>query len=506
MKKRWLIGVTSLLFIFVVVVVVASIYKESESNSRSKETNKLIFVTGIDGLSYNADDYIKGNKVVALPSPIRDGYTFIGWFVADEKIEIGYEINGEIEVSAKWSANQYTINFELNGGDFTQEITVLPATFDNLITIPYPQKSGSYFAGWTATVGETAKTSRDGTGFGLWNGTLTTNAYFKNLTAENNGTVTLVANWNTVPQSYEILYYIDGVEDGTLSPNSYVEGSEFTLPTPQARIGYTFSGWYLNSDFSGSLVTQITSEMVGIKQFYGKFNVITYNISYYIDSVLDNSLSPSNFTVENSTNLPQPTKRGYSFSGWYDNADYSGETITDLNAGSIGDKFFYGKFDIINYKIYYYIDGVRNTTFTPTSYTILEVLDLPTPTKIGYTFDGWKTRKTGEVIDKVGTKIFGNPTRLDAVFAPISYSINYNLDGGNFSSSPTNTLEYDAVLEIPSVSKNEYTFVDGRRQLQVYLIQPKHLLMALRIVLGMEVEQQTNILKILHQLMEQVLL
>ena len=38
-----------------------------------------------------------------------------------------------------------------------------------------------------------------------------------------------------------------------------------------------------------------------------------------------------------------PTKNGYKFEGWYDNAEFTGTALTEISDGAIGDKVFYAK-------------------------------------------------------------------------------------------------------------------------------------------------------------------
>ncbi len=50
---------------------------------------------------------------------------------------------------------------------------------------------------------------------------------------------------------------------------------------------------------------------------------------------------------EGPTVLPVPTRGGYVFEGWYENADYSGTAVTEIAAGSVGDKTFYAKWRVV---------------------------------------------------------------------------------------------------------------------------------------------------------------
>ncbi len=56
---------------------------------------------------------------------------------------------------------------------------------------------------------------------------------------------------------------------------SYTYGTGATLPTDVTRTGYTFDGWYENSDLTGTAVTNISTTDTGNKTYYAKWNRIT---------------------------------------------------------------------------------------------------------------------------------------------------------------------------------------------------------------------------------------
>ena len=98
-------------------------------------------------------------------------------------------------------ANTFTINYATNGGSYgTSHPT--SGTYDQLITANKLTKTGYTFTGWSITSGLNTTTARYGTASNnvtstIASSTTVVNAeYFKNLTAANNGSVTLTANFN----------------------------------------------------------------------------------------------------------------------------------------------------------------------------------------------------------------------------------------------------------------------------------------------------------------------
>src|SRR5690606_19710122 len=63
-----------------------------------------------------------------------------------------------------------------------------------------------------------------------------------------------------------------------------------------------------------------------------------------------------NIETENFV-LHEPTKEGHSFDGWYRDADFSGERITEIKKGSYGNISLYAKFTIDTFEITILIRG-----------------------------------------------------------------------------------------------------------------------------------------------------
>ncbi len=121
------------------------------------------------------DPYLVEPSVI----PIKEFYTFTGWY-EDEALTTLYDFNsvltGDLTLYAGWSANEYDISFEANGGTVVedvsfeyQEVTYAPTpptkefyTFtgwytDESLTTPYvwdtemPANDFTLYAGWTLT-------------------------------------------------------------------------------------------------------------------------------------------------------------------------------------------------------------------------------------------------------------------------------------------------------------------------------------------------------------------
>ena len=163
-------------------------------------------------------------------------------------------------------------------------------------------------------------------------------------------------------------------------------------------------------------------------------------------------------TNEKYGSLPVASKIGHSFEGWQ----------TETNGGSIvtentvvtneNDHTLYAKWDPITYTLTLNANG---GSVSPTSIAVKydkEYGTLPTPTRTGYTFNGWYTSLTGGTQVTSGTKMGAGNTTIYARWTPISSVVTLNANGGSVSPS-TMTVQYDSTYgTIPTPTRTGYTF------------------------------------------------
>lgn len=109
---------------------------------------------------------VEGSLIGPLPVPVKAGYSFGGWYrdngtFFDEFTTRKMPVGGAV-LYAKWTANEYIVTFNVNGGNELAATEQTKAvTFDSTYGIlPTPTKSGYGFIGWfTAANGGTEVTA-----------------------------------------------------------------------------------------------------------------------------------------------------------------------------------------------------------------------------------------------------------------------------------------------------------------------------------------------------------
>ena len=150
-----------------------------------------------------------GEKAIEPDVPSRQGYQFTDWYLDDTKYDFNAAVTGDMTLTAKWTANSYTITFDTDGGSAIDPIT---QDYGTAIAAPAnPTREGYTFIGWDKAIPATMPA----------------------------GDMTITANW-TVNQ-YTITFDTDG--GSTVAPITQDYGTAITAPEAPTKIGYTFAGW-----------------------------------------------------------------------------------------------------------------------------------------------------------------------------------------------------------------------------------------------------------------------
>lgn len=121
----------------------------------------------------------------------------------------------------------------------------------------------------------------------------------------------------SLDNSYHINYELDGGNNSDLNSNVYDESLLPSTLHDATKKGYTFVGWF-DQKIGGNKITQITSNMNSLTTLYARFELKEFNIKYELDGGINNNANKTTYTInDGKISLLNPTKEGYTFSGWY---------------------------------------------------------------------------------------------------------------------------------------------------------------------------------------------
>lgn len=142
----------------------------------------------------------KGDKVETIEEPKKEGYTFDGWYLGEEKYDFNKEVTSDLKLVAKWTKNNvqeepetpvktktYIVKFNTDSESIINDLKVKK---NDKVTKPSdPVKNGYKFLGWYL------------------------NGKIYNFDKKITKNITLVAKWEKLPV---INYLIEKVEGSTL--------------------------------------------------------------------------------------------------------------------------------------------------------------------------------------------------------------------------------------------------------------------------------------------------
>lgn len=151
--------------------------------------------------------------------------------------------------------------------------------------------------------------------------------------SEVTGNVTYTAQFSDSLNTYNITYNLNNGTNAPGNPSRYTYGTAVTLADP-TRTGYTFGGWFTDSGFSGTAVTEIPADATEAKTFYAKWTANEYTVTFDAN---EGTVTPESKTVTYDGTygeLPTPKRSGYKFLGWF--TDLTGtDKVTADNKVSI---------------------------------------------------------------------------------------------------------------------------------------------------------------------------
>ena len=232
---------------------------------------------------------------------------------------------------------------------------------------------------------------------------------------------TLYAKWS--PISYDITYNMNNGTNSSSNPSTYTVEDSVSLSDPQSRTGYTFNGWFTNSNFATAGST-IARGSTGAKSFWAKWTANTYTVTLNANGGSGGSSSVTATYDSAMPSITLPTRTGYKFEGFYSTNANSGGTQYYTAAGASALTFtdtsnitLYARWTLVQCKITVQTAYAGSTATKTLTATYGQAMPAITSTnapsshsvvgsdfkRAGYDLQGWYTEANGN-----GTKLYNS--------------------------------------------------------------------------------------------------
>ncbi len=233
---------------------------------------------------------------------------------------------------------------------------------------------------------------------------------------------------------------------GTQIADIYVnEAGKIVKPTDPSATGYTFNGWYKNSNLSTAV--NWNEVLASNVTYYAKWTANTYQVKYNANKPsastynVEGTMSNSSHTYNTAKTLTANafTLKGYTFKGWATSAaranagtvDYTNKkSVNNLTATNGGTVNLYAVWELNSYSLTYNLaSGALPSGKTNSStYNVnTATFTLNNPQRTGYTFGGW----TGTDLSSATTSVSVNKGSIGnrsytATWSANPYRVRYN--------------------------------------------------------------------------------
>ena len=450
------------------------------ANWRLKPYSILYDLNGGQNHPENPTEYDIEHSVT-IKDPTRTGYTFVGWECDGSMLE-NNQISGrtgDICLKAVWEANTISVGFDPRGSN---DYPATPIGRDSVLfdsdafKFEVPERPGFKFLGWCYN--NIRYTDAEGNAIRVWDMPVSTILY---------------AEWEA--ESFKIRY---DAETGSI----YFSGSAWTDEEVEVTVGMqlsneniieeTFQQYYKIQDKiiryfyylkpNGDRVAfrlsstsmPFLESMNGTVEFFAEFRQEVHTIFFATDVQGQNFSSLKADSASNifgELNSRIPTRKGYTFGGWKitaapDNVALEGtilgDTMPDCSSEQLDSScLVHAIWNPILVLIE--LDSSGGSSVSSQQVLYGSEFSLPIPVKEGFAFDGWYdaegvrfTSASGESLDVLKeTELV-----LIAHWNVISYSITYELNGGQNSVENISAYNINTIFKLQAPTRTNYRF-DG---------------------------------------------
>ena len=410
---------------------------EADRIFEDKNNSKLTKTGGI--LVQNGEYTVLGDTKLTTNLTIPKGKTLTvpsGKTVTIEKgakLYVDGTVQGNITGDGKI---YYKLNYDLNGGNWTDGYTPedyyqFGTEFD-LPTEENLNRQGYKFLGWK---------DKD------------TNQPVETIPTNATGIKNVAAQW---AEEYTVTFNANG---GTVTPATMTltHGDVYgKLPTP-TRDGYTFAGWF--TDPNGGAKVEQGDVVTASHTLYAQWTANEYDVTFNAN---DGTVGTTTKTVTYGNpygELPTPTREGYTFAGWFTEKDGGTQVTKETVVTTAADHTLYAHWTANTYTVKF---DANEGTVTPAEQTVTygsHYGELPTPTREGYTFEGWFTKKDGGTqVTAVTTVTTAADHTLYARWTANEYTVTFDVNGGTVTPAEQTVTYGSTYGRLPTLTREGYTF------------------------------------------------
>ena len=438
--KEKLFKIISLASLGVVAVATVSILTSCKVEEPTKQ--EIVFRSNGGTSYYNVIGY--EGDTIALPTPEKEGYEFIGWFdnakLEGEPLGETYTITVGCNLFAGWDPYEGTIKFESNGGTKYDDLVFSAQK----VELPIPEREGFIFGGWYLTEGLTGDKVED--------------------TILPTGDMTVYASWDAITGS--VTFVSNG---GTEYEKVLTAGQKVKLPSPTKQ-DEIFAGWYDNAELKGKAIEGDylpEGDVTLYARWAIKYQLITFeeNEGYEVSDI--------KLFDDDILELPTPERWGYQFAGWYENKDFEGQPVDDYFYRPLGNVTLYAKWTKCTYLYLFYGETMEwqrfeylpgdvvtveelNSLYTPEDLTVTDFLgNEHLATFMYWEHQGYDVTENTEVTEPItiGDDFIILSAKYDTSNVPADQRLTYDSEAGVWT-----TTGKQAYILLDAPTQNPYVY------------------------------------------------
>ncbi|WP_041668492.1 InlB B-repeat-containing protein [Acetobacterium woodii] len=387
-----------------------------------------------------------GQNIIEPERLVANGYIFEGWST-DSSLTTLFDFDNDVVKSdltlfAKWTPEKYLVGFEENGGRLIEDQLL---DYDALVTEPTTERPGYTFKGWFK---DSALTSP-------WH------FLFDHVT----GNMVLYAKWEANPSNI-VFEENGGTETADLNGVTDQEITDREMPVI-TRVGYTLKGWFEQADFSGDAVTELPVKFpVDGVTYYAKWEANPSNIVFKENGGTEtadlNGVTDQEIT---DREMPVITRLGYTLKGWFEQADFSGDAVTELPAKfPVDGVTYYAKWEANPSVIVFEENGGTETAdLNGVTDQKITAREMPVITRLGYTLKGWFEQDdfSGTAITELPAKYPVDGITYYAKWEANPSTITFISNGGSPVSDLVGVTDQEITDTTMPASTREHYTLDG---------------------------------------------